>query len=54
MTRAQTVELKTIERGVKKDNPKARALFEEVANRYKALKSYSDNGEFIACVQGRR
>ncbi len=46
MARAQTVELKTLERAVKKDNPKARALFEEVANRYKALKSYSDKGEF--------
>ena len=44
---AQTVELKTLEPGAKKDNPKARALFEEVANSYKALKTYSDKGEFV-------
>jgi thiol-disulfide isomerase/thioredoxin len=44
---AQTVELKTLEPGAKRDNPKARALFEEVANAYKALRSYSDQGEFI-------
>ena len=47
MAGAQTVELKTLEPGVKKDNPKARALFDEVANAYKALKSYSDKGEFV-------
>src|ERR1039457_4309712 len=44
---AQTVELKTLEADVKRDSPKARALFEEVANAYKALRSYSDQGEFI-------
>jgi len=44
---AQTVELKTLEPGAKRDNPKARALFDEVAVAYKALKSYSDKGEFI-------
>jgi thiol-disulfide isomerase/thioredoxin len=44
---AQTIERKTIEPGVKKDNPRARALFEEVANSYKSLKSYRDQGEFI-------
>ena len=44
---AQTVEIKTLEPGVKKDNPKARALFEEVANSYKALRFYSDQGEFV-------
>ena len=47
ISRAQTVELKTIKPSAKKDNPDARALFEEVANSYKALKSYSDKGEFI-------
>ena len=44
---AQTVELKTLEPGAKRDNPKARALFDQVAGAYKALKSYSDKGEFI-------
>jgi thiol-disulfide isomerase/thioredoxin len=43
----QTVEKNLIEPGVKKDNPRARALFEEVANAYKALNCYSDNGEFL-------
>jgi thiol-disulfide isomerase/thioredoxin len=44
---AQKVDIKTLEPGVKKDNPKARALFEEVANSYKALRFYSDKGEFV-------
>ncbi len=44
---AQTVELKTLEPGAKRDDPKARALFDEVAVAYKGLKSYSDKGEFI-------
>ncbi len=43
----QTVEKNLIEPGLKKDNPRARALFEEVANAYKALNCYSDNGEFV-------
>ena len=45
--RCPTVELKTPEPSVKRDNPKARALFDEVANAYKALRSYSDQGEFM-------
>ena len=43
----QTVERKLIEPGVNKDNPRACALFEEVANAYKALNCYSDNGDFV-------
>ena len=48
---AQTVELKTLEVGARKDNPKARALFEELANSYKALKAYSDKGEFVLALK---
>ncbi len=44
---AQTVGLKTLEQDAKRDNPKARAMFDEVANAYKALRSYSDQGEFV-------
>ena len=44
---AQTVAKKTIEPQVKKDNPRARALFDEVANKYKSRSFYSDNGEFV-------
>jgi thiol-disulfide isomerase/thioredoxin len=44
---AQTVKIKTLEPGSKRDNPKGRALFEEVANAYKTLRSYSDQGEFV-------
>jgi thiol-disulfide isomerase/thioredoxin len=48
---AQTVELKTLELGARKDNPKARALFDEVAKSYKALKTYSDKGEFVLALK---
>ncbi len=49
----QTVERKLIVPGVNKDNPRARALFEEVANAYKALNCYSDNGEFVLSFKVR-
>jgi thiol-disulfide isomerase/thioredoxin len=48
---AQTVELKTLEPAARKDNPTARALFDEVANSYKALKTYSDKGEFVLALK---
>jgi thiol-disulfide isomerase/thioredoxin len=48
---AQTVELKTLEPTARKDDPKARALFDEVANSYKALKTYSDQGEFVLALK---
>jgi thiol-disulfide isomerase/thioredoxin len=48
---AQTIEKKTSEPGVKEDDPRARALFEEVANAYKTLDSYSDNGEFVVAFR---
>ena len=34
----------------KHDDPKARALFDEVAKAYKALSSYSDQGEFVVAM----
>jgi thiol-disulfide isomerase/thioredoxin len=49
--RAQTVELKTLEPGARKENPKARALFDEVANSYKALITYADKGEFVLALK---
>jgi thiol-disulfide isomerase/thioredoxin len=48
---SQTVELKTLEPGAKRENPKARALFDEVATSYKALKTYADKGEFILALK---
>jgi thiol-disulfide isomerase/thioredoxin len=48
---AQTVELKTVEPGVRKENPKARGLFEKVANSYKTLNFYADKGEFILALR---
>jgi thiol-disulfide isomerase/thioredoxin len=48
---AQTVELKTIEPGTRRDNPKARAIFDEVAISYKALKTYSDHGQFVLALK---
>ncbi len=46
----KTLELKTLEPDVKRDNPKARALFDEVARAYKALTAYSDQGEFVLAL----
>jgi thiol-disulfide isomerase/thioredoxin len=43
----KTLELKTIDPEAKRDDPKARALFNEVSAAYKALTSYSDQGEFV-------
>ena len=34
----------------KRDDPKARALFDEVSKAYKALTSYSDKGEFVVAM----
>ncbi len=48
---AQTVAKRTIEPGVRKDNPRARALFDEVVNAYRALSFYSDNGEFVVAFK---
>jgi hypothetical protein len=47
----KTLELKTIEPDAKRDDPKARALFDDVSKAYKALTSYSDKGEFVVAMQ---
>lgn len=48
--KAKTVELQAPAQEVKRDDPKARALFDEVAKAYKALSSYSDQGEFVVAM----
>ena len=47
----KTLELKTVQPEAKRDDPKARALFDEVSRAYKALNSYSDKGEFVLAMQ---
>jgi thiol-disulfide isomerase/thioredoxin len=47
----KTLELKTLEPGARRDDPKARALFEEVAKAYKSLSTYSDKGEFVVAMK---
>jgi len=44
---AQREELKLVQPGTRRDDPQARALFDEVSKAYKALSSYSDQGEFV-------
>ena len=36
--------------GAKRDDPKARALLDEVVKAYKALSAYSDQGEFVVAM----
>ena len=48
--RSKTVELKTHQPETKRDDPKARALFDEVIEGYKALSSYSDQGQFVIAM----
>ena len=55
-TRAQapegkTLELKTVKPDARRDDAKARALFDEVSKAYKALNSYSDKGEFVLAMR---
>ena len=38
----------------KRDDPKARALFDEVSKAYQALSSYSDQGQFVMAMTARR
>ena len=47
--KAKTVELQAAPEA-KRDDPKARALFDEVAKAYKGLSSYSDQGEFVVAM----
>jgi thiol-disulfide isomerase/thioredoxin len=46
----ETLELKKVGAEVKPDDPKARALFDEVAKAYKSLTSYSDQGTFVVSM----
>jgi thiol-disulfide isomerase/thioredoxin len=47
--KSKTVELENAP-STKRDDPKARALFAEVAKAYKGLSSYSDQGEFLVAM----
>ena len=42
--------MQTVQPERKRDNPKARALFDQVSKAYKALSSYSDQGEFVMAM----
>ena len=46
----KTLELKTGRPEPKRDDPKSRALFDEVSKAYKGLASYSDQGQFIIAM----
>jgi len=46
----KTLELRTSKPETKRDDPKARALFDEVTKAYKGLTSYSDQGQFIIAM----
>jgi thiol-disulfide isomerase/thioredoxin len=46
----KTLELKTGRPEPKRDDPKARAVFDEVTKAYKGLTSYSDEGQFIIAM----
>jgi len=46
----KTLELQLAQPDTKRDDPKARALFDEVSKAYKALSSYSDQGQFIVAM----
>jgi thiol-disulfide isomerase/thioredoxin len=46
----KTRELKTGRPETKRDDPRARALFDEVTKAYKGLTSYSDQGQFIIAM----
>jgi thiol-disulfide isomerase/thioredoxin len=48
--KAKTVEIETAPPEKKHDDPKARALFDEVSKAYKALSSYTDQGEFVMAM----
>ena len=37
--------------GARRDDPKARALFDEVAKAYQSLSAYSDQGEFVVAIK---
>jgi thiol-disulfide isomerase/thioredoxin len=47
---AQAQEPKLAQPGARRDDPDARALFDEVAKAYKALSCYSDQGNFVIAM----
>ena len=47
---AQHKSCKLPQPGAKRDDPQARALFDQVAKAYQALSSYSDQGEFVIAM----
>jgi thiol-disulfide isomerase/thioredoxin len=48
--KSKTVELQSAQPEKKRDDPKARALFDEVSKAYKALSSYTDEGQFVMAM----
>jgi thiol-disulfide isomerase/thioredoxin len=49
-TGAQTPDARTSTPAAKADDPKARALFDEVRKAYQSLSSYSDNGRYVIAM----
>jgi thiol-disulfide isomerase/thioredoxin len=48
--RSKTVELDSGAPDAKRDDPQARALFDQVSKAYKQLSSYSDQGQFVVAM----
>ena len=48
--RSKTVELEKAAPEAKRDDPKARAIFDEVSKAYKSLSSYTDQGQFVVAM----
>jgi thiol-disulfide isomerase/thioredoxin len=47
----KALEMKTAQSQTRRDDPQARALFDEVSRAYKALSSYSDHGQFVVAMK---
>ncbi len=47
---SKSVELQTAQREIKRDDPIARARFDELSKAYKALSSYTDQGQFVMAM----
>jgi thiol-disulfide isomerase/thioredoxin len=48
--KAKTAESQTAAPEAKRDDPKARAIFDEVSKAYKELSTYSDQGQFVVAM----
>ena len=48
--KSKTVEVQTAPAETRRSDPKARALFDEVSKAYKALSSYTDEGQFVMAM----